>query len=402
MQKKIFYLSAVLFILFAGPITSFAGLCTATNNECGCSVCGVGITRDCLRSEKCVFDLKRGGYVCEQPDDNSCPSGGSTVECTTYDTTNCPQSDCFVSRGACCNCPPSTEDPKDACTSYWGDQTACIENPCGIKTCGWDSITGSTGTCLSCAEVCKNIDNFLNSPTSAANTGHLGDCDQNPCCSKKLENGKERCVLASEAGGSKTSSEGGLEKTVCTCSCQTVKICAFGLAPKSGIFGDPGKIQSQKQCDNQCARACGGYALYNDNCAGNCEVYCVTKYPDGASDASKKTECVASCKSACDFRKMIQSLIDMIYMLSGIIGAVMIIIHAIRIAVASDPHEREDAKKSIFFVLLALAVIALAGTFVALFSGIVGNSNTPVACGFIISASGGRLFSGWRVQSRQR
>jgi heme O synthase-like polyprenyltransferase len=62
----------------------------------------------------------------------------------------------------------------------------------------------------------------------------------------------------------------------------------------------------------------------------------------------------------------IKGLTEAIYLIAGVIAALMIVIHGIRMVTAQDPSDRNAAKNSIIYVLIALVIIVLAGTLVAL------------------------------------
>ena len=63
----------------------------------------------------------------------------------------------------------------------------------------------------------------------------------------------------------------------------------------------------------------------------------------------------------------VKGVTDIIYTIAGIIAALMIVIHGIRMLTADNPSDRTAAKNSIIYVILALVVIILAGILVGLF-----------------------------------
>ena len=162
-------------------------------------------------------------------------------------------------------------------------------------------------------------------------------------------------------------------KQTCTCQCLGEESSAAVL--KSG--GEP-------KCQQQCARTCGGFTdcptASGQKCSDCCDTYC----NDGEKGygGTYSEECKVSCKSACDFRKLVNGIRDIIYAAAGIVGALMLIIHGIRLAVSRDPQGRDDAKSSMWHVIIALIIIALAASLVDLFINIglkpapVGTSGT--------------------------
>ena len=167
----------------------------------------------------------------------------------------------------------------------------------------------------------------------------------------------------------------GYEKKSCTCKClvkgQSGDISAATLAKKGADL--------DILCQQQCARTCGGFTDCPTDekkaCGDCCTGFCNSNY--GGSD---KATCQTSCKSACDFRKLVDGILSIVYAAAGIVGALMLVIHGIRLAVSKDPAGREAAKSSMWHVIIALLIIALAGTMVNMFitiGGLVSGPATP-------------------------
>jgi hypothetical protein len=109
------------------------------------------------------------------------------------------------------------------------------------------------------------------------------------------------------------------------------------------------------------------------DCTTCCDTFCTGSYVkggDGTSLAEGKTVvdlCKTSCKSTCKFKGTINGITDIIYMIAGMLGALMIAIHGIRMVTSQDPHDRDAAKSSILHVIIALIIIAMAAALVNMF-----------------------------------
>lgn len=176
-------------------------------------------------------------------------------------------------------------------------------------------------------------------------------------------------------------------KDTCSCTCtingEATEIGATALSQDSASL--PAK------CQQQCAKTCGGFSDCPTNDKKECEE-CCTDYCSGYGGdggASYTNECETACKSSCGFKKIVKDITDIIFMVAGIVGALMLIIHGIRLAVSKDAGSRDDAKSSMWHVIIALIIIALAGSMVDLFINI-GLKPAPAAAG----TSGGGEASG--------
>jgi hypothetical protein len=191
--------------------------------------------------------------------------------------------------------------------------------------------------------------------------------------------------------GTVTDNKGDYIKVECTCKCngkdlksssiykkgtETRGTISFILGPIIGpVIGDLllGYIEEQFakfRCQETCARSCGGFtdcAEQNDAlCNSCCQEYCFTPTSTRGYDGLLKETCKPSCKSTCSYMGFIKGLTEAIYLIAGVIAALMIVIHGIRMVTAQDPSDRNAAKNSIIYVLIALVIIVLAGTLVAL------------------------------------
>jgi hypothetical protein len=246
------------------------------------------------------------------------------------------------------------------------------------------------------------------------------DCGDAGC-----ENGACKTVAAggapaggAAAGGAAEGAKSGLEeagfiKEKCQCTCNTKPIDSVGIYKPSSFLGittelDPKKTAKGK-CQEQCAKTCGGKTTCDNQteaeCTTCCDTFCTGSYVkggDGTSAEPGKTVvdlCKTSCKSTCKFKGTINGITGIIYMIAGMLGALMIAIHGIRMVTSQDPHDRDSAKSSILHVIIALIIIAMAAALVDMFISmggldIGGTSDSgstppaPTSCGVACTGKG--------------
>ncbi|MEM2918497.1 MAG: pilin [Candidatus Altiarchaeota archaeon] len=136
----------------------------------------------------------------------------------------------------------------------------------------------------------------------------------------------------------------------CWCTCKGTILNANGL---------------KGSCMDSCGRACGGQTDCSSDCKNCCKDWC----NDIGLIGGGLHGCLASCESTCELKKLVNEIISAILVASGIVAAIMIVIHGIRILTAQDPSSRDEAKKGILFVIFALAIIGIAGALVNLLMG---------------------------------
>jgi hypothetical protein len=182
------------------------------------------------------------------------------------------------------------------------------------------------------------------------------------------------------SGGAAAKDASGFIKATCQCTCDGKKIDAVGMYKPFQVIGvtlEPGaQSKAEGKCQEQCARTCGGRTTCNNQtdaeCSTCCNGFCTTKYTGeaGTSVEAGKTPtdlCKTACTSTCKFKGTINGITDIIYMIAGMLGALMIAIHGIRMVTSQDPHDRDAAKSSIFHVIIALIIIAMAAALVNMF-----------------------------------
>jgi hypothetical protein len=179
------------------------------------------------------------------------------------------------------------------------------------------------------------------------------------------------CCVETAPGSGKTATEkSGFVKKECECTCGTKKIKAVGMY-KPGLLDFTGDQKALDNCDAQCARTCGGFTdcakQADSECETCCTDYCSTKYSGRSSWTGTVNPCNAACKSTCKFKGTVNGITDIIYMIAGLLGALMITIHGIRMVTSQDPHDRDAAKSSIIHVIIALIIIAMAAVLVNMF-----------------------------------
>ncbi len=144
-----------------------------------------------------------------------------------------------------------------------------------------------------------------------------------------------------------------LKRTQCSCKCGEERISAKGFADSAEI--------AKERCQDMCGRSCGARTDCSDECESCCSGWCAT-ITDGNDG------CLEACKKACELRELVYSIRDLIYIAAAIVAAIMFIIHGLKLITSADPEDREDAKRSLFFVIFALIIIAISGTLVTEFA----------------------------------
>jgi hypothetical protein len=294
------------------------------------------------------------------------------------------------------------------------------DNHIGIAiTCMLLIILASYGhsQAKTCQAICGGAPTDFQCVDTACPTGYTACKDGNDGC--KVTNNKPMCCCPSASGcvaaggasasGSATASPGGAEasgftKASCNCNCgtPTKKITSTALY-KPGmvekIVTDEQKTADGK-CQEQCARTCGGFTTCDNQTEADCNTccgnFCTNSYSGEAGTSSKPGEtpadyCKISCKSTCKFKGTVNGITDIIYMIAGLLGALMIAIHGIRMVTSQDPHDRDAAKSSIIHVIIALIIIAMAAALVNMFIGMGGidTSGTSSTSGVAPAPVGG-------------
>lgn len=144
----------------------------------------------------------------------------------------------------------------------------------------------------------------------------------------------------------------------CTCDCttagQTITITAHGT--------------SLEECKKACAGICGGYTDCPTDEFPECPA-CCADYCAQFADNDMKNSCINACESICGLNNTIYGITEIIYYIAGIIAAIMFVIYGYKLITSTTPEERDDAKRGIMYVILALILIAIAGSLVNLLIG---------------------------------
>ncbi|RLI87345.1 MAG: hypothetical protein DRO76_02510 [Candidatus Altiarchaeales archaeon] len=144
----------------------------------------------------------------------------------------------------------------------------------------------------------------------------------------------------------------------CTCDCttagQTITITAHGT--------------SLEECKKACAGICGGYTDCPTDEFPECPA-CCADYCSQFADNDMKNSCINACESICGLNNTIYGITEIIYYIAGIIAAIMFVIYGYKLITSTTPEERDDAKRGIMYVILALILIAVAGSLVNLLIG---------------------------------
>ncbi len=99
-----------------------------------------------------------------------------------------------------------------------------------------------------------------------------------------------------------------------------------------------------------CGGVCGGYT----DCSGDCET-CCSGFCSSFTDPSKE-RCMNSCTGKC----ALNGVIGMVLNVAGVVAAMILVICGYMLMTSANPEDRENAKKGIMYVILALVVVAIA------------------------------------------
>jgi len=122
-----------------------------------------------------------------------------------------------------------------------------------------------------------------------------------------------------------------------------------------------------RKCMELCGKMVGGQSDCEENCGSCCDEWC-SKIDEKIS----RINCVDSCIKSCEFKEFMNQFISLFYVLSGVIAAIMFVIHGLRLMTSDDAKKREVSKKAIMYVILALIIIGVGGMLMsALLKGIV-------------------------------
>jgi len=236
-------------------------------------------------------------------------------------------------------------------------------------TCVLLVILGSYSQAKTCQELCDTGGTHLCSPSNCPTTGYTAKTDGDAWCGTNEGIGSKCCCPSASASGADSS---GFAKASCSCTCNNIK-----QLNTTGIYKGNDQTIAKGKCQDQCARTCGGFTNCSDQtdagCTTCCDTFCTTYYTKGGDGSSSKPGetvtdlCKTSCKSTCKFKGTINGITDIIYMIAGLLGALMIAVHGIRMVTSQDPHDRDAAKSSIMHVIIALIIIAMAAALVNMF-----------------------------------
>ena len=120
-------------------------------------------------------------------------------------------------------------------------------------------------------------------------------------------------------------------------------------------------------CINATAAICGA----NTTCGKNGEecISCCDEYCNNANLPNDKAvySCKKSCMNACNINSIINAAIDFIKNVAIIIAAIIFSLCGIRLLLSSDPSSRDQAKKCIVMVIIALLILGISIELIRLF-----------------------------------
>ena len=260
---------------------------------------------------------------------------------------------------------------------FEGNKEDCLKFN-GGGTCYYDLKSGgSINECMLCSDHIKSCSDY-NYPDA---------CTQDGCRKGCKWDAEKKCVPCSGIScddGASTLTD--YFDAQCTCPAMGTTICASGRVSRWGAGNTA--ADAAVACKARCAETSAGYAdcsgqgaTCNDCCNGYCAAFqnqeaecaqlCNNKEKCLAT-CKLKDKCTTSCKNSCASRKTTWDLINTIFMAAGILGAAMIIVHAIRITLSSDSEGRDEAKKSLIHVIIALIIMSVVVLIVMSFMDITG------------------------------
>ena len=367
MEKKQVF---IILLLLSAPLDTLASpapVCGRCGPYCDQSRCeGLGVGRDCYFNPDPAVS----------PGD-ACRSCSEITECKDYFSPK------VAAPAAALNLPKRV------------GANLCTHDPCHPLTI--DCGLSANLECLSCDKV--DCGKFL-----ASNCGGCCIMSANQCVRKADDQ------LNIECKDEQSTVIGEFYQAGCSCDCRSssvddkVKICASGIqakdiSEKTGLDILQNRKKACIECNKQCGKDCGQYSPRCDGSADSCKKFCEESYGSAAERTAcsleceskpcqtcctkhcennfegtdqGKTACFEVCMSGCGYKKMTGSVETLIYAIAGILGAIMIIIHAFRLATSSDAHARSEAKRSIAYVIIALIIVALAMAIIGLFTNISG------------------------------
>lgn len=114
-----------------------------------------------------------------------------------------------------------------------------------------------------------------------------------------------------------------------------------------------------EDCMERCGKTVGGQTACEDNCQSCCEEWCSKVKEDESREG-----CEGACQKTCGFKKNMSDIISLFYIASGIVAAIMLTINGMRLFSSENPARREEAKRGIWYILLALGIVVIGGMFI--------------------------------------
>ena len=173
-----------------------------------------------------------------------------------------------------------------------------------------------------------------------------------------------------------------------TCTWMTSGVCVTSGAQLLGCKEKGCKFSYRCMADGECVHytipvqqycntAYRQYGMYYDlkdlsacqNIASACneiDKKCAAVNNDTADEAQRKRECLTlgrmclQCQGDCELQKSTSGIENVIYGVAAGLAIVVLIINSLRLASSDDSVTRNNAKKSIIYVVIGLAVIVVA------------------------------------------
>ncbi|HDN82821.1 MAG TPA: hypothetical protein ENG50_00480 [Candidatus Altiarchaeales archaeon] len=121
-----------------------------------------------------------------------------------------------------------------------------------------------------------------------------------------------------------------------------------------------------------CMKAAAGIVGGFNDCASDCESCCSEYCANAVEDPNAgiigcrvlipifRSGCVESCKSSCKIKESINNIKAIILYIALILAGIMFLVFAYKFITSANPEDRNEAKKGLLYVILALLIIGIA------------------------------------------
>jgi len=130
---------------------------------------------------------------------------------------------------------------------------------------------------------------------------------------------------------------------------------------------------TQESCYRQCGIACGSLTWVSADCVVSCNSatgYCnPTDVTATALGGRVREGCRGSCEKTCEILAMEGTATDTLRTIALVVAAVVLAICGLKFLLSEDPSSRDEGKKCVMYVIVALIVVGISFHLVELFYG---------------------------------